>query len=211
MIKHKAIDGLRQELQKLEAELKPAEREVQIQQAALPAAIEEDALAEAIKRRHGKRVKLKVPEVEDRLAKASKRVKELKADIQVAGEELEQAFATNKATIESDFDQALSVTRAEYREVLEALRTKHSELIRREADLEEIQEGRSRLNREPRVPGKEKADEDDMPKLPNGNDVKVSTLFAALEVRGEPPKPKVIEAPAQPLSRHAIGGGVFAP
>src|SRR5436305_254703 len=161
-IQHKAIDGLRQELQKLNAELKQAEREEQIQQAALPTAKEKDERAEAIRRRHGKRVKLEVPEVEDRLAKASKRVKELKADIQVTSEELEQAFATNKATIERDFDQALSMARAEYLEILEALKTKHSELIRCEADLEEVQEGRSRSNQEPRVPGKEKADEDDM-------------------------------------------------
>ena len=44
----------------------------------------------------------------------------------------EQSTVDHKATIESPFHQALSVARAEYREILEALKTKHSELIRRE-------------------------------------------------------------------------------
>lgn len=217
-IEHTSISGLRRDLEKLERELKAAEREVEQEGEALKAAREADKRAEAIKRRFGKRVKLQAGAVTERLTKATHRVEELQDDVQLVKGELADAWAANKGRIAKDNSQALSRTSKESLDINEKLAAKLAELSRLRIEKSCLADGKWQPGLEPLVPELKKdrrGDEhlpngDVMPKMPNGERIPVRTLLALVELYCRPPEEKIVEAPAPPLSRAVVGEGVFA-
>jgi hypothetical protein len=176
-------------------------RAVEAQKAAEQAALRADKEARSHARVEGKpQPTPTAPAVSERLDAALKARADLQDDLPLAQYKLDQAIEANRADIERQIGQALAKARKEYRNLLEALGAKHAEMVAREAELSWLGRGKYIPAGERRVEGLLR---------PNGEPMSVSELLAALEARGEPPKPKVIQAPASPLSQTVAGRGVF--